>query len=142
MQILFVCTGNYYRSRFAELLFNHLATGQHLLVRAFSRGLQVGKSHNPGKLSPHTLSYLSGKGISLIEPLAEPMPLSEQDLQQATLVIVLDETEHRPMLQAYFPHWEDKVTYWQFEDDYLRSPQHVLPALERQVIELVTFLSR
>jgi protein-tyrosine phosphatase len=23
--MLFLCTGNYYRSRFAELLFNHLA---------------------------------------------------------------------------------------------------------------------
>jgi hypothetical protein len=37
--MLFLCTGNYYRSRFAELLFNHLAKQRGLDWQATSRGL-------------------------------------------------------------------------------------------------------
>lgn len=36
--VLFLCTGNYYRSRFAEYLFNHLAEQQTLEWRAESLG--------------------------------------------------------------------------------------------------------
>jgi len=37
-KILFLCTGNYYRSRYAEEIFNHLAKREDLPWRAFSRG--------------------------------------------------------------------------------------------------------
>jgi len=36
--VLFLCTGNYYRSRYAEELFNHLARAEGLSWRAISRG--------------------------------------------------------------------------------------------------------
>ena len=38
-KILFLCTGNYYRSRLAEELFNHLAIKNDLPWRAWSEGL-------------------------------------------------------------------------------------------------------
>jgi protein-tyrosine phosphatase len=37
-RILFLCTGNYYRSRYAEELFNHIARAEGLGWRAFSCG--------------------------------------------------------------------------------------------------------
>ena len=40
-EILFLCTGNYYRSRFAEVLFNHLARESGVKAHAASRGLRV-----------------------------------------------------------------------------------------------------
>ena len=39
--ILFLCTGNYYRSRFAEVLFNSLADRMGMPWRASSRGLAL-----------------------------------------------------------------------------------------------------
>ncbi len=45
-KILFLCTGNYYRSRFAENLFNWLATKQGLDWQADSRGLALERGIN------------------------------------------------------------------------------------------------
>jgi protein-tyrosine phosphatase len=39
--VLFLCTGNYYRSRFAEVLFNSVADRMGLPWRASSRGLAL-----------------------------------------------------------------------------------------------------
>src|SRR5579884_2286819 len=39
--VLFLCTGNYYRSRFAEALFDAVAVGRGLDWRAESRGLAI-----------------------------------------------------------------------------------------------------
>jgi protein-tyrosine phosphatase len=91
--------GNYYRSRFAELYFNHLAGKLSVPLGAFSRGLEVYRASNEGNLSPHALRYLSTIGVPVSEPLTQPKQLQAQDLAQATLVVVLDETEHRPMVR-------------------------------------------
>ena len=39
--VLFLCTGNYYRSRFAEVLFNSVDGKMGLPWRASSRGLAL-----------------------------------------------------------------------------------------------------
>ena len=39
--VLFLCTGNYYRGRFAEVLFNSVAGKMGLPWRATSRGLAL-----------------------------------------------------------------------------------------------------
>ena len=38
-RVLFLCTGNYYRSRYAEEIFNHQAGRDGLGWRAFSRAV-------------------------------------------------------------------------------------------------------
>jgi protein-tyrosine phosphatase len=74
------------------------------------------------------------------EWLAQPIQLQAIDLGQASLVVMLDETQHRPMLKRYFPNWEQKVIYWKFEDDYLRHLKQVLPAIKEQVNQLLLSL--
>ena len=44
--VLFLCTGNYYRSRFAESLFNSVAGKMGLPWRASSRGLALERGVN------------------------------------------------------------------------------------------------
>ena len=39
--VLFLCTGNYYRSRFAEIYFNSVAVKMGLSWRAFFRALAL-----------------------------------------------------------------------------------------------------
>ena len=54
--VLFLCTGNYYRSRYAEELFNDLARSAGLGWTAASRGLAVEElgRWNVGPVSAHT----------------------------------------------------------------------------------------
>src|SRR6185312_8984112 len=49
-RVLFLCTGNYYRSRYAEELFNHFAKIEGLDWRAFSRGAT--ERGSPGNMGP------------------------------------------------------------------------------------------
>ena len=72
-QILFLCTGNYYRSRFAEHVFNHHAPAYQLPWRAFSRGLAIELlEEDAGPISPNTLTALAARGIPLEEdPLTD-----------------------------------------------------------------------
>src|SRR5689334_1202389 len=58
-RVLFLCSGNYYRSRFAEILFNHFAKARGLDWHADSRGLakEFGK-WNVGPISPYTVKAI------------------------------------------------------------------------------------
>jgi protein-tyrosine phosphatase len=138
-RILFVCTGNYYRSRVAEILFNHFASEQALRATAVSRGLRLNPDKNKGLLSQHAVAYLEKMQVSLVNGSA-PVELTLHDLQRAHRIIILDEREHRSMMRASFPEWEHKVEYWQIEDDYVVDPSIVLPKLEQKVKELAQVL--
>jgi hypothetical protein len=39
-----------------------------------------------------------------------------------------------------FPRWENCITYWNFEDEYLISPTVLLPRLEERVKALLGYL--
>ncbi len=138
-RVLFVCTGNYYRSRFAEAVFNHLAAARRLPWRAFSRGLAVHLV--AGDLSPHTARALEERGIDLGATGPTRMPLTRADLESALTVVAIEEAEHRPLLRAQYPDWEDRVTYWDVADVNTESPAVALPALERRVSALLGALA-
>lgn len=82
--VLFLCMGNYYRSRFAEEIFNDLAERGGLPWKAQSRGLAIERGRdNVGATSKFALSALQERGgagelwvdrlsLDLIQPV--PMP--------------------------------------------------------------------
>src|SRR5262245_47715786 len=116
-KILFVCTGNYYRSRYAELYFNRLASKLSLNWSAFSRGLATGlNSQNIGPIYPQVLKRLKEHDITIEGNMRPPIQLEEIDLKEAELIIALHEEEHRPIMQHLFAEWANRVTYWQIPD--------------------------
>jgi protein-tyrosine phosphatase len=140
--VLFLCTGNYYRSRFASVLFNHLARRDALDWTATSRGLKIGWPGNVGCLSPHTEQRLSEMGVDFSGDRNMPMRCGAADLRQADLVVALKEDEHRAMLAAQFPGWEARVTYWHVHDVDQAHPEHALGEVERLVTDLIDRLRR
>lgn len=138
--LLFLCTGNYYRSRFAEAVFNHHAEQNKLPWRAFSRGLAVHLAPDDG-LSSHTRAALAARGIPLHFTAADKAPLTESDLGRATIRIALKEAEHRPYLHALFPEWEERIVYWHIHDLDETTADEALPEIEALVLALVKDLS-
>jgi protein-tyrosine phosphatase len=139
--VLFLCTGNYYRSRFAEILFNHLASQKKLDWRAQSRGLKIGWPGNIGPISPYSLERLKRLGISCDSSRQMPMQCRLCDLEDATIVIALKEAEHRPMLAEYFSPWQDRVQYWHVHDLDGATPVEALAEIEVLVKNLVDELA-
>lgn len=136
-EILFVCSGNFYRSRFAEAVFNFHASRGALPVRAFSRGLATYLVLGAGPLSPHTRHALTTRAIPLSHTGQQPVSLTRTDLERAHRTIALKEAEHRPLMRAQFPDWEDRIEYWTIHDIDAEAPDDAVPELERRVLTLL-----
>src|SRR4051794_38276217 len=108
--VLFLCTGNYYRSRFAEILFNATAAARGLAWRAESRGLALELGvDNVGPLSKHAAARLTRLGVAFDEYLRLPRQVEAGDLARADLVIALKGDEHRPLLLQRHADWVERV---------------------------------
>ena len=136
--ILFICTGNYYRSRYAEMYFNVLVSELNLDWIATSRGLAIEfNSGNVGPIAPRVLERLAKNGIILDSNIRYPVKLVEDDLKTADLVIALFEPEHRPLMQNRFPEWTDRITYWQVADLDLLDSQTAFSIIEQNMADLL-----
>ncbi|MEX0612796.1 MAG: low molecular weight phosphatase family protein [Pirellulales bacterium] len=139
-RILFLCSGNYYRSRFAEVLFNWHASERGLGWRAESRGLAL-DGRNAGPMSRYTVSHLAARGISWAEYLREPLPVTEPDFAAADRVVAVKESEHRPIVEARFSSWRHRVEYWHVHDLDCSAPDATIAHLEREVLVLLSGLT-
>ena len=141
-QILFLCTGNYYRSRFAEHVFNHHAPDYQLPWRAFSRGLAIEMlEEDAGPISQNTLKALAARGIPLEDEVRSPIALAEQDLIAAHHVIALKHAEHHPLMTRKFPDWTERIEYWHVHDIDCAKPDEALPQIEHAVRALLERLA-
>src|SRR5215831_961568 len=108
--ILFLCTGNYYRSRFAELLFNSVAGKMGLPWQASSRGLALERGvNNVGPMAASAVKALEALGVRASEAVTRlPAQVTTDDLERAALIVALKYAEHQPLLQERFPAWAEK----------------------------------
>ena len=135
--ILFLCTGNYYRSRYAEMLFNALSEREGAGWRAESRGLALDPERNRGPISPFALDRAAASGIPVDAPIADPAELTVEDLEQADLIVALHGREHRPMIASRFPEWTSRVEYWSIGDLPEERSESALSRIEAAVAALL-----
>jgi protein-tyrosine phosphatase len=140
-RVLFLCTGNYYRSRYAEELFNHLARAKGLAWRAFSCGAaEKGSPDNVGFMSRFAREALAARGIVPEGGLRDPRPCSLADFDEAQRVVALKEAEHRPLIERRFPEAANRVTYWHVDDIGFVHPSIALAMIDDHVRELILTL--
>jgi protein-tyrosine phosphatase len=149
-KLLFLCTGNYYRSRFAEHLFNHLAVKAGLDWQADSRGLALERGvNNVGPISPYAIAQLELLGIKIAENERFPLSASDADFATADRAIALDESEHRPLMSVSdaiasanrYPQREAAVEYWLVHDVDITPATTALTEIEKRIRQLVTELA-
>jgi protein-tyrosine-phosphatase len=136
-RVLFLCTGNYYRSRFAEHLFNDRARRAGLKWEATSRALAMERGRdNVGPMSIHAVEALAERGVRVATERL-PIRCTVEDLVSADLAIAVKEAEHRPLLSERFAGWERRVTYWHVHDIDEETPANTLAELDHHVEKLI-----
>jgi translation initiation factor 1 len=132
--VLILCTGNYYRSRFAEVLFNSVAGKMGLPWQASSRGLALERGvNNVGPMAASAVKALEAMGVRAGDAITRmPAQVTTDDLERADRVVALKQDEHLPLLQERFPAWAEKVEFWHVAD----APE-VLGVIEQEVMGLV-----
>ena len=136
--VLFLCTGNYYRSRFAEELFNHHAQRHGLEWIAQSRGLALERGRdNIGPISPNVLHALKELAIVALGADRFPQQCTASDLAGADFIVAVKETEHRPLMRERFADWEHLPDYWNVHDIDEATPAEALGLLTKQVQSLL-----
>jgi protein-tyrosine phosphatase len=135
--VLFLCTGNYYRSRYAEILFNSVAGQMGLPWRASSRGLALERGvNNVGPMAVSAVKALEARGLrALVDCGRFPIQVTADDFELASWIVALKEAEHLPLLHERFPAWAEKIEFWDVDD----APE-ILALIEREVMDLAARL--
>lgn len=141
MQVLFLCSGNYYRSRFSELFFNDRMRKLGIDYRADSRGLALHSHQNIGPMAQSACIRLEELGVEIPDPLRFPASAVAADFEAAELVVAVKEAEHRAMMREQFPEWENRIEYWRIDDIDVITPAQMFPRLEAKLEELIARLT-
>ena len=117
---LFICTKNFYRSRFAESYFNYLSNRYEVDAMSKSAGLKIHladeKASKEGEISLIAKNKLDSMGISSEFYSKKREKLTEKMLENSDYIIVMDEDEHFSMFLEHFPKYIKKVIFYRAKD--------------------------
>lgn len=155
LRIIITCKGNICRSPYAETRLRELTRGDELMLEVASRGLET----TPGKQAHDlTIRFAQEQGLDLSSHRTQS--LSEHDVEQADLVLVV-ESNHLRKMRKSFPNYTQKLlllpslTLNDFPTLTIRDPYtetanahtratflHTFTVIDRALIELVKEIKR
>ncbi len=90
-------------------------------------------------MSENAIDYLHSQQIQ-VAPFRMPMAVEPCDLLWADRIIALFEEEHRPIVEAQYSQWTNRVEYWNVPDFHESNWGKALTKLEANVSELVSVI--
>ena len=73
----------------------------------------------------------------------EPKALTKEDLEKNDYIVLMDEAEHRPMLEKQFPTRDDrKIHYWHIAESDRSNIPKACQAMSVEIQELFKTLER
>jgi protein-tyrosine phosphatase len=141
-KILFLCTGNYYRSRFAEELFNHLARQKGLDWAAESKGLaqDLWLLRNVGFISKYALQELEKRSVKTPK-MRFPRKLKPGETGKYEIVVALNEEEHKPLIEQFYPQLSE-VIYWDIKDLGDETSASAMSRIESKIEQLILEIAK
>ena len=134
MKILFVCTGNSYRSPIAEALLKK--------VRGDLEVESAG-THPAGMVASNAKKFLK-KENTLRNLKGAPEGIDQKNLEEYDLIIAMKQNHKNEILRRY-PQIEDRIEVWNIDDPiYLPygSDKKVFEEIKRKVLELAKSIKR
>jgi len=134
MKILFVCTGNSYRSPVAEALLKKV------------RGdleVQSAGTHPAGMIASNAKKFLE-KENALKNLKGTPEGIDQKNLEEYALIIAMKQNHKNEILRRY-PQIGDRIEAWNIDDPiYLPygSDKEVFEEIKRKVLELAKSIKR
>lgn len=140
MKILFVCTGNYYRSKFCENLW------QHLLERFDKEGEVSSSGLKPelallwkdafGPVSPFTVKALKVMGVKLSDNSSLHL-LNQNEIYDCDKIVFINKEEHMPLLkESGLTVPVEKIICWENEDVDEEFPMESIFSMTENVCKL------
>lgn len=128
MKILFVCTGNSYRSPVAEALLKKVRGD----LEVESAGTQPA-----GMIAPNAKKFLERENA--LEKLKRtPEGIDQKNLEEYDLIVAMKQNHKNEILRQH-PQMEDRIEVWNIDDPiYLPYgfDEEVFEEIKRKVIEL------
>lgn len=113
MKILFVCTGNAYRSPVAEALLKHLNPNVEADSAGISPAIPISEDASKFLMRESAQKHLK----------TSPESLSQKVLESYDLIVAM-ETRHKEVIVSRCPQCADKIVVWSIPDPYFLPPEH------------------
>ena len=140
-KVTFVCTGNYYRSRFAESYFNYLCDILKLNYIADSYGLaihyadELAEEH--GEISPFSKERMESIGIPNFYFERDRKSLTKDAIENADLIVAMDKDEHTEMILEQFPTYINQFNFFKVKDVFDWEPKKTLDETQKKVEAMI-----
>ena len=121
MRVLFVCTGNSFRSPVAEALLKKIRRD----IEVRSAGTEPASD-----IAPNARDLLKEEN-ALRYVKERPEALNEKMVNEADLIVVMKE-KHRQEIARRYPHARDKIRVWDVNDPIFLPPGH-----DRRIMEII-----
>ena len=134
MKILFVCTGNSYRSPIAEALLKKVRGDLEIESTGTYPAGVIASNANKFLKKENALKNLKGA----------PEGIDRKNLEEYDLIIAMKQNHKNEILRRY-PQMEDRIQVWNIDDPiYLSygSDKEVFEEIKRKVSELVESIKR